>query len=188
MSGRISTETLRAQWKDAHSPKTGRVKKKMDVEQHGTNRNRMVNAGGTFFLHIHGHIRAQRHAHAGGWGGGVWMGLINSVQRKRDSQRARYRYLHKGLHLVSLRWRWWGEGWPVNMKRYTHYLSVWGWQHTGIMRYTHYHSGAKWTDAMGTVGESPWGSDWEWGLGPGDRRLLTTAATHPAITSICFCA
>lgn len=71
MSGRISTETLRAQWKDAHSPKTGRVKKKMDVEQHGTNRNRMVNAGGTFFLHIHGHIRAQRHAHAGGWGGGV---------------------------------------------------------------------------------------------------------------------
>lgn len=120
--------------------------------------------------------RTHTHTHMG-----VRMRLINSVQRKIDSQRDRY--LHKGLHLVSLRWRWWGEGWPVNMKRYTHYLSVWGWQHTGIMRYTHYHSGAKWTDAMGTVGESPWGSDWEWGLGPGDRCLLTTAATHPVFTS-----
>lgn len=184
MSGRISTETLRAQWKDAQSPITGRVKKKMDVE--AQTENRMVKAGGTF-SNTYMDTYVHRDTHTLG-GGGVWMGLINSVQRKRDSQRDRYRYLHKGLHLVSLRWRWWGEGWPVNMKRYTHYLSVWGWQHTGIMRYTHYHSGAKWTDAMGTVGESPWGSDWEWGLGLGDRRLLTTAATHPAFISICFCA
>lgn len=84
---------------------------------------------------------------------------------------------------MSLHWRWWGEGWPVNMKRYTHYLSVRGWQHTGIMRYTHYHSGAKWTDAMGTVGESPWDLDWEWGPGPGDHRLLTTAARQKQYVS-----
>lgn len=51
-------------------------------------------------------------------------GHIGSVNERglycTDSEN---RYLHKGLHLVSLRWQWWGEGWPVNMKRYT--LSQW---------------------------------------------------------------
>lgn len=43
----------------------------------------------------------------------VWMRGIYTVTDNEN------RYLHKGLHLVSLRWQWWGEGWPVNMKRYT---------------------------------------------------------------------
>lgn len=50
--------------------------------------------------------------------------------------RAWSRYLHKGLHPVSLRSQWWGEGLPVRW-RDAHYLSVWGWRLTHMHAHTH---------------------------------------------------
>jgi len=56
--------------------------------------------------------------------------------------RAWSRYLHKGLHPVSLRSQWWGEGLPVRW-RDAHYLSVWEWRltrmHTHTRTHTHSH-------------------------------------------------
>lgn len=140
--------------------------------------------GGALFIHAHARALMYRHRRSANESD-IYCTQRGSVrERERGGEREREnRYLHKALHLVSLRWRWWGEGWPVNMKRYTHYLSVWAWQHRDIMRCARHHLGAKWTDAMGTVGESPWGWDWEWGLGQRDHRLLTATVRRPAVTS-----
>ena len=193
------------QLQNAHSQQTGGVNRIMVVGPHG--KQHVATRRQPFHPHSHIHTHTHTHTH-------TLMHRHRGSVNERDiyCTERENRYLHKGLHLVSLRWRWWGEGWPVNMKRYTHYLSVWGWQHTDVMRHTHHHSGAKWTDAMGTVGESPWGwdcvcrcvcvcacvcvcvcvcrggcwercEDWEWGLGQRDRCLLTATARRPAVNS-----
>lgn len=98
---------MHAQLQNAQSQQTGRVNRKMDVGPHG--KQHVAARRRPFHPHTLANIQTCSCTDTEE----VWMRGIYTVTDNEN------RYLHKGLHLVSLRWQWWGEGWPVNMKRYT---------------------------------------------------------------------
>lgn len=62
-----------------------------------------------FHVHLHANIQT----------GLCSRGSGNKKKKRIHTVDSERRYLHKGLRLVSLRWQWWGEGWPANTKRRT---------------------------------------------------------------------
>ena len=112
------THTMTLQ--NAHDLQTGRVNTIMDIGSHGEQH--VATRRRPFHPHTHTHTHTYTHTQKN----------IQTCSCTRGSENKRdiyctdseSRYLHKGLHLVSLRWQWWGEGSPVNMNRYTLAQSV----------------------------------------------------------------